>query len=100
MLGTTRGASTEEQMLAHRWRLMLGAHLALALAVPGQTAELNRAALVYQMPDQIRWSSPSAAGAQNSVLVGDPSKPGLYVVLNKWLKGNQDRKSTRLNSSH
>ena len=75
-------------MLAHRWRLMLGAHLALALAVPGQTAELNPAALVYQLPDQIRWSSPSAAGAQNSVLVGDPSKPGLYVVLNKWLKGN------------
>ena len=67
---------------------MLGAHLALALAVPGQTAELNPAALVYQLPDQIRWSSPSAAGAQNSVLVGDPSKPGLYVVLNKWLKGN------------
>ena len=75
-------------MLAHRWRLMLGAHLALALAVPGQTAELNPAALVYQLPDQIRWSSPSAAGAPNSVLVGDPSKPGLYVVLNKWLKGN------------
>jgi hypothetical protein len=40
------------------------------------------------LPDQIKWNPPSAAGAQNSVLVGDPSKPGLYVVLNKWLKGN------------
>ena len=41
-----------------------------------------------QAPDQIRWNPPSAAGAQNAVLVGDPSKPGLYVVRNKWLKGN------------
>ena len=22
------------------------------------------------------------------MLVGDPSKPGLYVVMNRWLKGN------------
>jgi quercetin dioxygenase-like cupin family protein len=50
--------------------------------------ELNPAALVYQKPDQIKWNPPSAAGSQNAVMVGDPSKPGLYVVLNKWLKGN------------
>jgi len=60
----------------------------LGLAGATYAVELNPAALIYQRPDQIKWNPPSAAGSQNSVLVGDPSKPGLYVVLNKWLKGN------------
>jgi len=75
-------------MAAHPRLLMLGASFALVLAVPGHAAELNPAALVYQLPDQIKWNAPSAAGSQNAVLVGDPSKPGLYLVRNKWLKGN------------
>ena len=29
-----------------------------------------------------------AAGAQQAVVVGDPSKPGFYMVYNKWTKGN------------
>ena len=28
------------------------------------------------------------AGSQQAVLFGDPSKPGLYGVLNKWTAGN------------
>src|SRR5258708_10978849 len=68
--------------------LLAAAAFALGLAMPGDAAELNPAALAYKLPDQIKWNPPSAAGSQNSVLVGDPSKPGLYVVLNKWLKGN------------
>jgi len=70
-------------------RLLLAAAASvLALAMPADAAELNPAALVYKLPDQIKWNPPSAAGSQNSVLVGDPSKPGLYIVLNKWLKGD------------
>src|SRR5258708_13667253 len=68
--------------------LLAAAAFALGLAMPGDAAELNPAALAYKLPDQIKWNPPSAAGSQNSVLVGDPSKPGLYVVLNKWLKGD------------
>jgi hypothetical protein len=61
----------------------------LALSLAGAAAAgLDPAALIYQRPDQIKWNPPSAAGAQNAVLVGDPSKPGLYIVLNKWLKGD------------
>ena len=78
-------------MTAHLspYRLLLAAAAsALVLAMPGAAAELNPAALAYKLPDQIKWNPPSAAGSQNSVLVGDPSKPGLYVVLNKWLKGD------------
>ncbi len=50
--------------------------------------ELNPAALTYKLPDQIKWSPISPAGAQNAVLAGDPKKEGLYVVMNKWLAGN------------
>ena len=65
--------------------LLAAAAFALGLPMPGDAAELNPAALTYKLPDQIKWNPPSAAGSQNSVLVGDPSKAGLYVVLNKWL---------------
>ncbi len=76
-------------MSAHPWRLLLAAPiLVLGSTLTANAVELNSAALVYKLPDQIKWNPPSAAGSQNAVLVGDPSKPGLYVVLNKWLKGN------------
>jgi hypothetical protein len=81
----------EEEMPAQlsSWRLVLLAPiLALVAPAPSAAAELNPAALIYQRPDQIKWNPPSAAGSQNAVLVGDPSKPGFYVVRNKWLKGN------------
>jgi len=52
-----------------------------------QAFELNAAAVTYKLPDQIQWSAPSPAGAQNATLVGDPAKEGLYVQLVKWTKG-------------
>jgi quercetin dioxygenase-like cupin family protein len=53
-----------------------------------RAASLDPAAVTYTLPDQIKWSPPSAAGAQNAVLVGNPSKEGLYVQMVKWLAGN------------
>jgi quercetin dioxygenase-like cupin family protein len=78
----------EEQMSVQRTGPVVGAIFSLVLAMPALSAELNQAALIYQWPDQIKWNSPTAAGSQNAVLVGDPSKGGLYLVRNKWLKGN------------
>jgi len=53
------------------------------------TAELNPAAVTYQLPDQIEWQAiPGFPGAQKAVMVGDPSKPGFYAVMVKWLAGN------------
>ena len=74
--------------LSSRHFMFVAAMSAVGAAMPAAAVELDPAALVYKLPDQIRWNPPSAAGAQNAVLVGDPSKPGLYVVLNKWLKGS------------
>jgi hypothetical protein len=76
-------------MSAHLGRVALAASfVALGSTFAAQAVELDAAAVIYKLPDQIKWNPPSPAGAQNVVLVGDPSKPGLYMVLNKWLKGN------------
>lgn len=45
--------------------------------------DLNPAMVTYLHPDQIKWTG-NPAGAQQAVLLGDPSKPGLYIVLVKW----------------
>lgn len=75
-------------MLTRRQMGLLSAS-ALALADGrAEAAELDPAAVTYILQDQIRWSSPSPTGAQSAVLVGDPSKDGLYVQMVKWLAGN------------
>ena len=55
-----------------------------------RAVELNPAAVTFKLPDQIEWKTPpgAPAGAEIAVLAGDPSKPGLYVVMVKWLAGN------------
>lgn len=58
--------------------------VALGAAKP---ADLNPAAILIQKPDQIKWSTENN-GAQNAVLLGDPTKPGLYIVLTKWTAGH------------
>ena len=68
-------------------------YLATLLALTAATgiaaaAELNPAAVAYKLPDQIPWGPVNAAGGQNAVVVGDPSKPGFYMVYNRWTKGN------------
>ncbi|MCP1846188.1 MULTISPECIES: cupin domain-containing protein [unclassified Bradyrhizobium] len=70
------------------WRyLTMPLALAATLSV-SSAAELNPAAVTYKLPDQIPWSPADARGAQNAVVVGDPSKPGFYMVYTKWTKGN------------
>ena len=57
-------------------------------------AELDRAAINIKLPDQIPWvKDPSGAlgDTQRATIVGDPSKPGLYVQLIKWAPHNMSR---------
>jgi replicative DNA helicase len=61
--------------------------LAATLSI-GSAAELNPAAVIYKLPDQIPWGPVDARGGQNAVVVGDPNKPGFYMVYTKWTKGN------------
>jgi len=46
-------------------------------------ADLDPKAISIKLPDDIKWVA-NPSGSESAVLVGDPSKPGLYVVLNKW----------------
>jgi hypothetical protein len=57
--------------------------LVLSALLKPTKADLNPAALVYKLPGQIQWSD-ALPGAKMAVLQGDPSKPGLYIVLIKW----------------
>lgn len=56
--------------------------LGLSSAVTG-AAELDPKAISIKLPEQINWVA-NPSGSETAVLVGDPAKPGLYVVLNKW----------------
>lgn len=55
-----------------------------------RAAELDPSVLSFKLPDQIEWKQPPGQdrGVRQAVLAGDPDKPGLYVVLTKWLAGN------------
>ena len=69
--------------------LRCGGVVSLCLAVSAslgsvQNPKLNPSALVYKLPSQIQWTD-DPIGAKTAVLAGDPAKPGLYVMLVKWL---------------
>jgi hypothetical protein len=70
------------------WRYLALPISFVAMLSIGSAAELNPAAVIYKLPDQIPWGPVNAAGAQSAVVVGDPGKPGFYMVYNKWTKGN------------
>jgi quercetin dioxygenase-like cupin family protein len=71
----------------------VAAALALSVLMSARVGavELNPAAVAYKLPEQIDWKDGASPGVRNAVLAGDPSKPGLYVVLTKWLPGHMSR---------
>lgn len=78
-------------------KLMMTA-VALSIVAAGVSAsgaaelqKLNPKAITITLPDQIPWKRNEAAGNEAAVLLGDPSKPGLYIQMFKWLPGNMSR---------
>jgi hypothetical protein len=63
-----------------------------ALAAPANVPDmstLNPAALKALIPANIPWkSAPGLGNTETAVLVGDPDKPGFYVVMNRFHAGN------------
>src|SRR5215467_5005495 len=55
-----------------------------------KAAELDPKAINIQLPKEIKWVK-QGTSAEVATLVGDPSKPGLYIVLQKWLPHNNSR---------
>jgi hypothetical protein len=70
------------------WRYLMTLLAFAGMLGISSAAELDPAAVIYKLPDQIPWGPVNAAGAQSAVVVGDPAKPGFYMVYNKWTKGN------------
>jgi hypothetical protein len=48
-----------------------------------KVTDLNPAALAYKLPNQIHWTD-DPSGTKRAVLLGDPEKPGLYIILVRW----------------
>jgi len=63
----------------HVQRLALATCLALSFG-SASAADLDPKAISIKLPDDIKWVA-NPSGSESAVLVGDPSKPGLYVVL-------------------
>lgn len=73
---------------------LVASTIALSVAVAGSSTvnsaePLNPKAIAIKLPDQIPWVRNE--GSEIAVVYGDPAKPGLYVVLQKWLPHNMSR---------
>ena len=67
------------------WLLLILAGIGSGTA----SAQLDPKAIKIELPADIKWVR--NGGAETAVLVGDPAKPGIYVVLQKWLPHNNSR---------
>jgi quercetin dioxygenase-like cupin family protein len=66
----------------------------IVLIVPRRShgaADIDRTAVDWKTPAEIKWVRNAAGTNESAVLFGDPSKPGPYVVRLKWLPGNMSR---------
>ncbi len=53
-------------------------------------AEPDPKVMKVTLPKNLHWKT-SESGNSTAVLYGDPSKPGLYIVLTKWAPGHMSR---------
>jgi quercetin dioxygenase-like cupin family protein len=59
------------------------------ILVPVRGAQIDPKAITYTLPENIQWQKGTASDSAS--LLGDPSKPGLYIQLIKWHRGNMSR---------
>lgn len=66
--------------------------VALLLAVSSAgAAEIDREAVDFKTPSELKCVRNAAGTNESVVLFGDPSKPGPYVMRIRWLPGNMSR---------
>jgi hypothetical protein len=70
--------------------LVAATFLWLGSVTAADVKSLNSAAIKITPPDQIHWTT-SPSGSSQAILAGDPSKPGMYIVLTKWSAGHMSR---------
>jgi hypothetical protein len=82
--GSKRGAFT-------RWPLALSLAASVAVsAAAGPYASLDPKAIAIQLPADLHWMG-NGNGAETVALMGDASKPEMYVILVKWTAHHNSR---------
>jgi quercetin dioxygenase-like cupin family protein len=77
-----------------------GLAVALQIVIPGVAETTD--GFIRLLPEQTPFKSPLGAGPSQAIIYGDPSKPGVYVVRNRFPPGahsnphfhSQDRHAT------
>ncbi len=77
---------------------LLAVAAAMLAGTVGVSADLDPKAITVSLPKEIKWTKGN--GSESAILVGDPSKPGLYVVLQKWLPHNNSRPHSHPNDRY
>jgi len=78
--------------MIHSARTLALTLIALLLAASAtHGADIDRAAVDWKTPADIKWVRNAAGTNEQAVLFGDPSKPGPYVARIRWLPGNMSR---------
>lgn len=68
---------------------IIAAAIVIGLVGPAAAVELNPKAIAIRQADDIKWRDPTgAAGVNQKILFGDPTKPGFYMVMNRFKPGN------------
>jgi hypothetical protein len=75
--------------------LRRGVHVALVIGTFAwlgavRAADPDPKVMSYKLPPDIKWTT-NPSGNSEAVLYGDPSKPGLYIVLTKWSPNHMSR---------
>src|SRR5215212_10436792 len=84
-------------------KVMFCLALVALIAAPVRIAaapDLDPKAISIQLPAEIKWVKAANGGSEQAVLVGDPAKVGLYVVLQKWLPHNNSRPHSHPNDRY
>jgi hypothetical protein len=63
----------------------------ILVVTASDAADVDRSAVDFKTPGDIKWVRNAAGTNESAVLFGDPSKPGPYVVRLRWLPGNMSR---------
>ena len=79
--------------------LVAAASLGSADMKAASRADLNPSMVTYLQPDRIEWTGRQGV-AEQAVLMGDPTKPGWYIVLVKWYPHNFSHPHTHPNDRY
>ncbi|MGZ5086009.1 MAG: cupin domain-containing protein [Usitatibacter sp.] len=77
-------------MKVHR-HIVLAIALATTYTAVANAAGLDPGAITITRLEDIKWVDNAAGTAAQSVIYGDPAKPGPYAYFVKWKAGNMSR---------